>query len=95
MKMMKRMQTVALSVALTGLSTLPVWAFTGEVDPSAVAPDTVTCINYTTNESVPGQLLSSGQFDCSGLDYQQGEHIGVVLSGLAGSGPGPVDPGRC
>jgi hypothetical protein len=92
MKMMKALRTVALSMTLTGLSTLPVAAFSGSVDPAAITPDAVTCINYTTGLSAPGQLLNAGQFDCSGLDYEQDDRIGVVLLGNAGGGSGP---GQC
>jgi hypothetical protein len=84
MKKQNRIHTFALSMMMTGLSVLPVWAFSGQVDSGAL--DAVTCINHSTGQAVPGTLSGAG-FDCSALPRNNGDSIGVVLLGSASGGP--------
>jgi hypothetical protein len=91
MKKQNRIHTFALSMMMTGLSVMPVWAFSGQIDSGAL--DTVTCINHSTGQAVPGTLSGAG-FDCSALPMSDGDSIGVVLLGRA-SGDPVVDPVGC
>src|SRR5688572_11394509 len=84
MKKQNRIHTFALSMMMTGLSVMPVWAFSGQIDSGAL--DTVTCINHSTGQAVPGTLSGAG-FDCSALPRSNGDSIGVVLLGSASGGP--------
>lgn len=86
MKKQNRIHTFALSMMMTGLSVMPVWAFSGQIDSGAL--ETVTCINHSTGQAAPGTLSGTG-FDCSALPRSDGDAIGVVLLGRA-SGVPPV-----
>jgi len=87
MKKQNRIHTFALSMMMTGLSVMPVWAFSGTLDLGQQL-DTVTCINHTTGEAVAALPSVDGRFDCSALPRSDGDLIGVVLYGMAGV----VDP---
>src|SRR5690606_10385451 len=77
----KRVRHLALSVVVSGLVALPAIAQT-------LSFDAVTCLNHSTGQAVVGSLQSGG-IDCSGLQTQPGDPVGVVLSGVAdGSGGG-------
>lgn len=80
MKKLNRMHTFALSVAMTGLSMMPAWAFSGQIDSGLL--ETVTCINYDTGQAVPG-TAGVGGFDCSALPKGLEDRIGVVLVGTS------------
>jgi hypothetical protein len=86
MKKQNRIHTFALSMMMTGLSVMPVWAFSGQLDSGFL--ETVTCINYSTGQAVPG-TVSSGGFECSALPRSAGDSIGVVLLGSASAGGEP------
>jgi hypothetical protein len=89
MKKQNRLHTFALSMLMTGLSVMPVGAFSGQIDSGVL--ETVTCINHDTGEAAPGTVSATG-FDCQALPSQPGEVIGVVLSGTTdGNGPPPPD----
>jgi hypothetical protein len=81
----KRVRHLALSVVVSGLVALPAMAQTFSFD-------AVTCLNHSTGQAVVGSLQSGG-IDCSGLQTQPGDPVGVVLNGVAdgsGGGGGPV-----
>ena len=85
----KRFRHLSLSVLISGLCALPVGA-------QNFAFDSVTCINYDTGQVAAGSLQGGG-IECSGLPTQAGDHIGVVLSGVADDGGNPPPPpvGEC
>jgi hypothetical protein len=89
MKKLNRMHTFTLSVVMTGLSMMPVWAFSGEIDAGLL--ETVTCINYDTGQAVSG-TAGVGGFDCSALTRGLEDRIGVVLVGTSEEGPGECNP---
>lgn len=84
MKKQNRIHTFALSMMMTGLSVMPVWAFSGQIDSGSL--DTVTCINHSTGQAVPGTVSAVG-FDCSALPRSDGDSIGVVLLGRTSGAP--------
>jgi hypothetical protein len=84
MKKQNRIHTFALSMMMTGLSVMPVWAFSGQIDSGSL--ETVTCINHSTGQSAPGTVSGAG-FDCSALRQGPGDSIGVVLLGRANGEP--------
>ena len=86
MKKQNRIHTFALSMMMTGLSVMPVWAFSGQIDSGSL--ETVACINHSTGQAVPGTVSTAG-FDCSALPRSDGDSIGVVLLGRT-SGEPPV-----
>ena len=88
MKKQNRIHTFALSMMMTGLSVMPVWAFSGQIDSDSQL-ETVTCINHSTGQAVPG-TVSGARFDCSALPQNLGDSIGVVLLGPGGETP-PCD----
>jgi hypothetical protein len=84
----KRFRHLSLSVLISGLCALPVGA-------QNFTFDSVTCINYDTGQVAAGSLQGDG-IECSGLPTQAGDHIGVVLSGVADDGGNPPPPpGQC
>jgi hypothetical protein len=85
----KRFRHLSLSVLISGLCALPVGA-------QNFTFDSVTCINYDTGQVAAGSLQGGG-IECSGLPTQAGDHIGVVLSGVADDGGNPPPPpvGEC
>ena len=85
----KRFRHLSLSVLISGLCALPVGA-------QNFTFDSVTCINYDTGQVAAGSLQGGG-IECSGLPTQAGDHIGVVLSGIADDGGNPPPPpvGEC
>lgn len=86
MRKLNRLHTFALSVAMTGLSMMPVWAFSGQIDSGSL--ETVTCINYDTGQAVSG-TAGVGGFDCSALSRGLEDRIGVVLVGTSEEQPPP------
>jgi hypothetical protein len=78
--LIKRVRHLALSVVASGLVTFPAVAQTFSFD-------AVTCLNHSTGQAVVGSLQSGG-IDCSGLQTQLGDPIGVVLNGVADGGSG-------
>lgn len=84
MKNQHRIHTFALSMLMTGLSVMPVWAFNGQIDSGFL--ETVTCVNHDTGQAVPGTVSGAG-FDCSALPRGEGDRIGVVLVGTADDEP--------
>jgi len=89
MKKQNRIHTFALSMMMTGLSVMPVWAFSGQIDSDSQL-ETVTCINHSTGQAVPG-IVSGARFDCSALPQNLGDSIGVVLLGPGGDLPPPCN----
>jgi hypothetical protein len=87
MKKQNRIHTFALSMMMTGLSVMPVWAFSGQIDSGLL--ETVTCINHETGQAAPGTVSGVG-FDCSALPRDPGDRIGVVLVGTSDTPP-PCD----
>jgi hypothetical protein len=75
---------------MTGLSVMPVWAFSGQIDSGSL--ETVTCINHDMGQAAPGTVSATG-FDCRALSSQPGDFIGVVLSGTTGNEPPPPPDG--
>lgn len=89
MKKQNRLHTFALSMLMTGLSVMPVGAFSGQITSGSL--ETVTCINHDTGEAAPGTVSATG-FDCQALPSQPGDFIGVVLSGTTGGGGNEPPP---
>ena len=82
----KRFRQFSLAVLIAGLCALPAGA-------QNLAFDSVTCLNHSTGEVAAGSLQNGG-IECSGLPTQPGDHIGVVLSGVANDGGTPPQ-GQC
>ena len=91
MKKQNCLHTFALSMLMTGLSVMPVGAFSGQITSGSL--ETVTCINHDTGEAAPGTVSATG-FDCHALPSQPGDFIGVVLSGTMDGNP-PPPPNGC
>jgi hypothetical protein len=85
--LIQRLQQIALSVVVSGLVALPLSAHTLNLDTF----DTITCLNHSTGQAVVGSL-QNGAVSCSGLQSQDGDHIGIVLSGGSGDGGGGGSP---
>lgn len=85
--LIQRIRHIALSTLIAGLVAWPVMAQTFSFD-------SVTCLNHHTGQAVVGSL-QNGNIDCSGLQTQNGDAIGIVLSGIAGDTntptPNPTD----
>ena len=87
----QRFRHFSLAVLIAGLCALPAGA-------QNLTFDSVTCLNHSTGEAAAGSIQSGG-IECSGLPIQPGDHIGVVLSGVAGGvgtpTPTPNPGGQC
>ena len=82
----KRFRHFSLALLIAGLCALPAGA-------QNLAFDSVTCLNHSTGEVAAGSIQNGG-IECSGLPTQPGDHIGVVLSGIANDGGTPPQ-GQC